>query len=356
MGQMTPERTWIEVRLSALVANARTVAARNAGTRLLPMVKADAYGLGAVPVARALEALDPWGYGVATAAEGRELRLAGIARPILVISPVLGALETLAAHRLTPALGSASLVERWLAIAPGSPFHLEGDTGMARAGFHWREFAAAAARFGGEPAFEGVCTHFHSAEDDPGSVREQRERFGAALAALPRRPALVHAANSAGALLAPATGEDLVRPGIFLYGGAVPGYEPEPVVQWRARVIESRWREAGWTVSYGATYRTAGRTCLVSIAAGYADGVRRTLSSRGAALLGGRRLPVAGRVTMDTTVLDGGDVEPGPEAVATLVGTDGGGTLTLDEVAAAAGTISYEILTGLSGRVARVYV
>jgi alanine racemase len=353
---MTPERTWIEVGLSALVANARTVAARNPRARLLPMVKADAYGLGAVAVARALEALDPWGYGVATAAEGAELRAAGIARPILVFSPVLGALETLAAHHLTPTLGAAAQVERWLAVAPGMPFHLEVDTGMARAGFHWGEFAAAAAQFGGEPALEGVCTHFHSAEDDPGTVREQRARFGAALAALPRRPALVHAANSAGALIAPAAGEDLVRPGIYLYGGAVPGYQPEPVVRWRARVIESRWREAGWTVSYGATYRTAGRTCLVSIAAGYADGVRRTLSNRGAVLLGGRRLPIAGRVSMDTTVLDAGDVEPGPGDVATLIGTDGEACLTLDEVAAAAGTISYEILTGLSGRVARVYV
>jgi alanine racemase len=121
-------------------------------------------------------------------------------------------------------------------------------------------------------------------------------------------------------------------------------------------VIETRWRDAGWTVSYGATWRAAGRTCLATIAAGYADGVRRSLSNRGAALLGGRRLPFAGRVTMDMTVLDAGDAEPPSGAVATLLGTDGEASLTLDEVAAAAGTISYEILTGLSNRVARVYV
>jgi alanine racemase len=353
---MTPERTWIEVRLSALVANARTVAARNPGARLLPMVKADAYGLGAVPVARALEALDPWGFGVATAAEGVELRQAGIRRPILVIAPTMEALEVVAAHRLTPALGSTALIDRWLHLAPSLPFHVEVDTGMARAGFDWREFGSAAARFADEPAFEGAFTHFHSADEAPASVREQRERFASALAALPRRPAVVHAANSAGALLAPAAGEDLVRPGIFLYGGAAAGYQPEPVVAWRARVIETRWRDAGWTVSYGATWRPAGRTCLATVAAGYADGVRRSLSSRGAALLGGRRLPIAGRVTMDMTVLDAGDTEPPGGAVATLLGTDGEASLTLDEVAAAAGTISYEILTGLSGRVARVYV
>jgi alanine racemase len=307
-------------------------------------------------VARALEALDPWGFGVATAEEGRELRQAGIGRPIVVFAPTLAALDVAAAQRLTPALGSAAQLARWLQIAPGMPFHVEVDTGMGRAGFHWRDFGAVASRFQGEPAFEGLFTHFHSADDDPATVREQRERFTAALAALPRRPALVHAANSAAALVAPAEGEDLVRPGIFLYGGAVPGYQPEPVVHWWARVIEARWREAGWTVGYGATHRISGRTCVATVAAGYADGVRRSLSNRGSALLGGRRLPFVGRVSMDMTVLDAGAHEPGADAVATLLGTDGGETLPLDEVAAMAGTISYEILTGLSGRVARVYV
>ena len=320
------------------------------------MVKANAYGLGAVPVAKALEALDPWGFGVATAAEGGELREAGIRRPILVIAPAVGALESIAAQRLTPALGSLRQVEQWLQLTPALPFHVEVDTGMSRAGFHWRDFGTASAAFASAPGFEGVLTHFHSADEDPATVREQRERFATAVAALPRRPALVHAANSAGALSQPAPGEDLVRPGIFLYGGAVPGYRPEPVVHWKARVIERRWREVGCTVSYGATYRTKGRTCLATVAAGYADGVRRTLSNRGAALVQGRRLPFAGRVTMDMTVLAAGAEEPPEGAVATLIGPDGAETITLDEVAEAAGTISYEILTGLSGRVERVYV
>jgi alanine racemase len=352
---MTPERTWIEVSLSALVANARTVMARNPGARLLPMVKADAYGLGAVPVARALEALYPWGFGVATVAEGAALRRAGIRRPILVVAPTVAALDEAKALRLTPGIGSGDQLARWLAIAPGMPFHLEVDTGMGRAGYHWETVAADAARVGAEPGFEGIYTHFHSADVAPATVREQRRRFASAVDAFPKRPALVHAANSAGALIAPEAGEDLVRPGIFLYGGAVPGYRPEPVVTWRARIIDARWREAGWTVSYGATYRTTARTCLATIAAGYADGVRRSLSGQGAALVQGRRIPFAGRVTMDMTVLEAGDTEPPPGAVATLLGTDGAETIALDEVAAAAGTISYEILTGLSGRVERVY-
>jgi len=272
-----------------------------------------------------------------------------------VIAPTVGALEEAQAHRLTPGLGCDAQLERWLAIAPGMPFHLEVDTGMGRAGYHPDAFVPAASGCSDLPGFEGVYTHFHSADVAPQTVREQRQRFAAALAALPKRPALVHAANSAGALLAPEAGDDLVRPGIFLYGGAVPGYRPEPVVTWRARLIESRWRESGWTVSYGATYRTRGRTCLATVAAGYADGVRRSLSGKGTALVQGRRVAFAGRVTMDMTVLDMGDAEPPADAVATLIGADGAETITLDEVAAAAGTISYEILTGLTRRVERVY-
>jgi alanine racemase len=308
-----------------------------------------------VPVAQALEALDPWGFGVATVAEGAELRRAGIQRTILVIAPTVAALDEARAQRLTPGIGSDGQLERWLAIAPGMPFHLEVDTGMGRAGYHPDAFVAAATRCADQPGFEGAYTHFHSADVAPQTVREQRQRFAAALAALPRRPALVHAANSASALLAPEAGDDLVRPGIFLYGGAVPGHRPEPVVTWRARIIDSRWRDAGWTVSYGATYRTSARTCLATIAAGYADGVRRSLTGKGAALVEGRRIAFAGRVTMDMTVLDMRDAEPPADAVATLIGGDGAEAITVDEVAAAAGTISYEILTGLTCRVERVY-
>ena len=352
---MTPERTWIEVDLSALLDNARTVAARAGGARLLPMVKANAYGLGAVPVARSLEALDPWGFGVATAAEGVELRKAGIVRPVVVFAPTVEEMEAMAAADLRPGIGGPLQLERWLAVAPGLPFHVEVDTGMGRAGFHWQAFGAVAARLSGSPGFEGLCTHFHSADGNPASVPEQRERFRAALACLSARPALVHAANSAGALSHPVEGDDLVRPGIFLYGGAVPGWTPRPVVRWCARVIDSRWREAGTTVSYGATYTTARRACLVTIAAGYADGVARRLSNVGAALLEGRRVPIAGRVTMDMTILDAGAAEPAAGSVVTLIGTDGAESLTVDEVAAAAGTISYGILTGLTPRVGRTY-
>jgi len=337
------------------VANARTIRERTPGSRLLPMVKADAYGLGAVPVARALERVDPWGFAVATAHEGRELREAGVTRPILVMAPQTGTLELVAKHGLTPALGSVEQVGAWLALAPGRPFHVEVDTGMARWGLSWKTFGVESALFRDAPGFEGLFTHFHSAGESPASVKEQQERFEAALATLVRRPRLVHAANSTALLDYPETAGDLVRPGIYLYGGRAGAHTPRRVVQWRARVLTTRWLEAGETVSYGATYRAGARTCVATIAAGYADGLPRSLSNVGAALIGGRPLPFAGRVTMDFTMVASPEAVPGAGSVATLIGSDGAAAIELDDFAQAAGTISYEILTGLGRRVTRVY-
>ncbi len=355
-GQSTvPDRTWLEVDLAALVANARTVHSRVPRSRLLPMVKANAYGLGVVPVVRALEAVDPWGFAVATAHEGAELREAGVGRRIVVMGPQSAGLELVARHDLTPALGSAEQVDAWLALAPGRPFHVEVDTGMARWGLWWESFGAAAARFRDAPGFEGIFTHFHSPAEHPGSVAEQWGRFQAAIASLPRRPPLVHAASSTALLDFPETAGDLVRPGIFLYGGRAGSHVPRPVVRWRARVLTTRWLEPGATVSYGATYRVAARSCVATLAAGYADGVPRSLSNVGAVLIGGRRVPIAGRVTMDFTMVACGSAEPRAGEAATLIGADGPDAIALDDFATMAGTISYEILTGLGRRVTRVY-
>jgi alanine racemase len=348
-------RTWLEVDLAAVRDNARTVASRAAGARLLPMVKANGYGLGAVRVAQALEPLDPWGYGVATAREGTELRGAGIRRRILVFAPLAADFEVLAMHDLTPALGSAGQVRAWRSLAAGRPFHLQVDTGMGRAGIWWEEFAATAAELSDMPGLEGVFTHFHSAESDAPSVKSQWERFQAALAALVVKPALVHAANSAAALGHPETRADLVRPGVFLYGGRAADATPRPVITWRARVLEAGWRTDGVTVSYGATFRVRGRMSLITLAAGYADGLRRDLSNRGEVLVAGRRLGIAGRVTMDMTVVWSNDVVADEGAVATIIGSEGGEAITLDDHAAMADTIAHEILTGIGPRVERVY-
>lgn len=342
------ERAWVEVDLAKLVHNARTALAAAHGARLLPMVKADAYGLGAVPVAKALEALDPWGFGVATVPEGAQLRAAGIRRPIVVFTPAQSELEPqFRAHDLRAVLDDPALAARW-----SLPFHLEIDTGMARAGTRWDEPERLAAIR--SPQLEGAFTHLHSADVDADSVREQWSRFQQALSCLGRRPALVHVANSAGIWR---LGErlDLVRPGVFLYGGSVGDHAPapQPVATVRARVVSTRRMRAGDSASYGATWRADKDTRVATLGIGYADGIPRSVQGRAHVILGGRRCPVVGRVTMDMLMVEAEHDAPGD--VATLIGSDGNAAITLDEFAGWAGTISYEILTGLGPRLAREY-
>ena len=347
-------RAWVEVDLGAIRRNAALLATR--GARLLPMVKADAYGLGAVPVARALAALDPWGFGVATVDEGIELRDAGITHPIVIFTPLvpddLGAARE---ARLTPTLGHAREIAAWRA-AGGGAWHLAIDTGMSRAGVRWDAVDALYDALAACPP-EGACTHYHSAQLDDGTLAEQAERFALALAALPARPALVHAENSAALARADRSPWTLARPGIFLYGvGSGAPLRPEPVVRLRARVVDVRAVHAGESVSYDATWRADGDRRIATLAIGYADGYRRALSARGVALLHGVRVPVAGLVTMDMTMLDVTGVPCAPGDVATLVGSDGRAGLDVESVARAGALSPYELLTGLRGRLPRVYV
>jgi alanine racemase len=357
----TPDtaRAWVDVDLGALAANARTLAALT-GSRLLPMVKANGYGLGAIAVARALEPLEPWGYGVASVEEGAALRQAGIARPLLAVSPLLaGAVDAHLAHDIRPSVGDPVALEAWCRRTD-RPFHVEIDTGMGRAGIGWNDapaLAAAAALLHGATGWEGAFTHFHSADSDPGSAAAQWERFQSVLAAMPRRPALVHAANSAGALCGRAYAGDLIRPGIFLYGGAAGGGTlPTPVAALRARVLAVRRLEAGDPVSYGATWRAPRPTTVATVGIGYADGFLRGASGAEARPprlieLNGALAPVVGRVTMDMTMLDVGEGPVAPGEVATVYG----GRISLDRQAEAAGTIAYEMLTALGSRVPRRY-
>jgi alanine racemase len=349
-----PARAWADIDLGALVANARTVLSVS-GSRLLPMVKANAYGTGAVEAARALEAVDPWGFGVATIAEGAILRRSGIRRPILVFSPLTAdAADECVKEELRPVIGDLSGLRLWLAKGD-RPFHVEIDTGMGRLGFPWRDrdrLAEAAGLLASAPGWEGIFTHFHSADTDLASVHTQWHRFMQVMATLPSRSVLVHAANSAAALRGKAFAGDLVRPGIFLYGGAVSeGPPPRTVVRLKAPVVATRRVETGDTVSYGATWRAEGPTNVATLAIGYADGVPRSLGTRGTVELGGTIRPIVGRITMDFIMVDVGEADVPCGAVATLYG----GALSLDAQAAAAGTVSYELLTALGTRVPRHY-
>jgi alanine racemase len=355
-------RAWVEIDLAALLRNAAAIG-RRAGVPLLPMVKADAYGLGAVPVARALDTLAPWGFGVATVGEGEELRRAGIERPILLVSPVLGGdLDAVERVEITPALSSRETIERWAPTL--RPWHLAVDTGMSRAGVQWNEVRALHEMILRHPP-EGVFTHFHSAELDDRSRGEQETRFEGVLSGLPVRPAIVHAENGAAVEHRAPSRWTLARPGIFLYGvGSVSrGREaeaapivPEPVVAVRARVVELRTIADGESVSYDATWRARGTRRIATLAIGYADGYRRSLSNKGSVLVRGKRAPVAGVVTMDMTMIDVTDVVCEVGDVATLMGIDRDDAITVRDIAELAGLSPYEILTGLRGRLPRRYI
>jgi alanine racemase len=344
-------RAWLEVDLDNVIGNARTVLRQAPGSRLLPMVKADAYGVGAVRCARALERLDPWGFGVATIPEGIQLREAGIRRPILVFTPARSDQQPrYREHDLRAVLDRPELVAAWTL-----PFHLEIDTGMGRCGVRWDDPALPRCA---APQLEGVFTHLYAADANAASVAEQWQRFAEGRRRLGGAPRLVHVANSAGAWRV-REALALVRPGIFLYGGrAAPDLPaPLPVATLRAPVVSMRRVRAGDSVSYGGDWRAPHATTIATLGVGYADGVPRAVQGRAEALLGGRRYPLAGRVTMDFVMLDvGSEAAATVGAVATLIGRDGDATIALDEFASWAGTVTYEILARIGGRVARRYI
>ncbi|MBI2795637.1 MAG: alanine racemase [Gemmatimonadetes bacterium] len=350
-------RAWVDVDLAAVRRNAERLRA-HCRTRVMPIVKADAYGLGAVPVARALEPLDPWGFGVATVSEGIALRDGGVTRPILVCPPVLrDEFPAAAEARLTLALGHAPDVAAWRA-AGGGAWHLSVDTGMTRAGVRWDDVAAIvdAAR---EAPPEGAFTHFLAAERGDASMAVQEERFRLALAALANPPALLHAENSAAAARRPNSRYGLVRPGLFLWGvWSGPGalVTPDPVAAVRARVTDVHRVTAHESVSYDATWVAHGPRRIATVSLGYADGYRRAFGNRGHMLVNGRRAPVVGVVTMDMTMLDVTDVPCEVGDAATALGADGGEAITAEELATLAECSPYELLCGLRMRLARRYL
>lgn len=349
-------RAWVDVDLGALLRNGTTVATQ-ARVPLLPMVKADAYGLGAVRVARTLDRLDPWGFGVATIAEGEELRQAAITRPIAVFTPLLiGDFDAAIRAKLIPTLGDAAAITRW--SETGLPWHLAIDTGMSRAGIRWDRVCDLHDVLRASPP-QGAFTHFHSAERNDESREEQERRFDEAVAAMPERPSLLHAENSPAIEHRGPSPWSVARPGIFLYGvssGNSPMIEPDPVVTVCARVVDVRTVPAGDTVSYDATFRAESDCRIATLAIGYADGYRRALSNRASVLIRGRRAPVTGVVTMDMTMVDVTDMACEIGDVATLIGADGDDRIDVTEVAAMGGLSPYEVLTGLRGRLPRRYL
>ncbi len=373
MSTEIPSRAWLEVSGSALLRNlqrVRTIAGPDAP--LIPMVKADAYGLGMARAVSLMSREDPWGWGVACVAEGVTLREMEATRPILVFSPAApGEVARGVESSLTFCVSDVSFLKRVAREAVARDrrvsVHLEVDTGMGRAGLDWRtagEWGPAVDElvegFDGRVQWEGTFTHFHSADDaDDASSKLQVRRFEEVLQALPPgRGGMAHLCNSAGGLRMPHLAGRGTRPGIFLYGGVAGAGLPQPeeVVALRGRIALVREVPEGTTVGYGATYRARRRERWATVGIGYGDGLRRALSNRGQVLVGGKRVPIVGRISMDMTVVEITDLPTArPGDVVTFLGSDGDDRITLEEMASLAETNNYEILTGFTRRLPRIW-
>ncbi|MDR7419812.1 MAG: alanine racemase [Armatimonadota bacterium] len=356
-------RTWATVRLDAVAHNVRVLrGCVPSRTAFMAVVKADAYGHGAVPVARAAIGAGASWLGVATPDEALALRAAGIDARVLVLGPVAPAFvrDVVAAGCALTVADPASL-EAAHQAGGATPVrvHLKVDTGMARLGVAPEDVGALLPRIDGARVIvEGVFTHLACADDhDPTITRAQLAAFGRAADAVARRfPGVIrHAAASAAVVGHREAALDLVRVGISLYGiPAAPHLRQvdlRPVMTLASRVVRLRRVARDTPVSYGATYRTPADTVIATVPVGYADGYPRALGNRGVMLVRGQRVPVAGRVCMDYTMLDTGGVALAEGDEVEVFG-DG---LPVWEVADTAGTIAYELLCRIGPRVPRVY-
>jgi alanine racemase len=353
-GRSTPSRTWAEIDLSAVRHNVRELKRRTLDSRLMAVVKADAYGHGAVEVALAARQAGAESFAVVTVEEGEELRRGGITEPILVFTDLLPDWLPLAGeHRLTVTAHSIPSAKHIIAH-PDLRAHLKVNTGMNRWGMEPEEVGEARRVLGDQ--LTGVYTHFACADSDAEATGRQIEAFDEVLAAHPLGGALVHAANSAATLWHPASHYDCVRPGIALYGlhPAGDGGDPDeenlrPAMSLKSYVADVRRLDPGDGVSYGMTFRARETMYAATVPVGYAEGYRRTLSGRAEALIGGRRRPLLGRVTMDASVFGVDDsVEVGDEVV--LLGEQDSSCIRAEEVGRWADTINYEVTTGINPR------
>jgi alanine racemase len=386
---------WAEISLPALRHNFRTIRdfvnpsheKRKTPRKILSIVKGNGYGHGGPQVAKALEKAGSDWFGVTCTSEGIELRESGVRKPTLVLTSFWPGEETrLLEHGLSPAvirceqlqtLENAAKSRKMGGSSVG--FHLKIDTGMNRLGISPNDVECFARQLAKCPhlRLEGVFTHFASSEVFEGSplgeqTRQQEERFHAALArlrALGVDPGIVHLANSAAIASRPETWADMVRPGVILYGYH-PGYEPaelrneaekklplKPVMNLRSRIISLRDVPAGGGVGYNARFVAQKPSRIAVLAAGYGDGIHRSLGNRGSVLVRGKLAPIVGIVSMDVTMVDVTEVEGVKIGdVATVYGTDGGDVLPANQVARGIGTVTSDLLCAVTKRVPRIYL
>jgi alanine racemase len=379
---------WAEISLKAIVHNLRVIRRHvGANRKVLAVVKSNAYGLGAVPISKALQKAGAEWFGVTCANEGIELREAGIRKPILVLTGFWpGEEKRLIQNQLTPTVtrvddlrylerAAKTLRRKSSAKSPRVRFHLKINTGMNRLGISPDEIDAFAAALTDCPhiQLEGTYTHFASAEDFTAEQTVQQEQLFrdclARLRALGISPGIVHMANSGAICARPSTWVDLVRPGAILYGyhqsfdppqkrEEVKGVMPlAPCLSLRARIISLREVPAGQPVGYAARFVTTRASKIAVINAGYADGVVRARTNRGCALVRGLRVPLVGTISMDLTMLDVTEV-PGVTLgdVVTIYGKDGQAAIEVSDVAREIGTVTSDLLCALGRRVPKYYL
>ena len=378
MSQSSETRpTRVEIDLPALRYNFKSCRAF-VGDRIqyLAVVKADAYGHGAIECARALAAEGVDWFGVALPEEGLKLRKAGITKPILCLGGFwIGQEDLILEYRLSPVIyqfdKAAALSKRAAALGFVAPIHIKIDTGMGRIGVRYDEVDEFVPKLKdlSNLRLEGLMTHFAAADDlrENSFTGQQIERFrGAAqiFEAHGFRPEYLDMANSPGAVAHPAARGNLVRIGGLLYGlveDVLPIDSPrpklKPILSLYSRIAHLKSVPAGESLGYGRSFVTDRDSLIATVPIGYADGYPRALSNRGRVLINGAFAPIAGRVSMDWTIVDVTgipEVKVGDEVI--LIGERGGKRITSEEIAKLSGTISYEITCGISPRVPRKYV
>ncbi len=371
--------TWVEISLSKLRGNFQRVRELAGKRKVMAVIKADAYGHGAVPVARCLaECRVDW-FGVATVEEALELRAAGIPQPVLLLGGLyMSDPAHLIEYRLTPSISSTPRLDTYAECARryGRPieFHLKVDTGLGRLGLpldrvtafvnHYRELEGL--------HMKGLFTHLASAEDLVASqTDEQGERFAAVLAqlrGLQVEPEWIHVSNSAALMTGRKFPENLVRVGALLYGYCLPLIVPpgqelpkvpklEPVLTFKSRIVYMKDVASGTPLGYGAAFHTRRPSRIATVPVGYADGLNHALSNRGYAIVRGRRARIVGSISMDLSLLDVTDIPGtniGDEII--LIGQADHNAITAVEIAQLLDTVPYEILCSIGKRVPRIYV
>lgn len=369
---MITANNYVTIDLDVISRNFQNIC-QKAGVPVMAVVKADAYGHGAVPIARLLEPSCAW-FGVSSVDEALELRRAGLQKPILILCHTPPSVfPTLIQENLRPAIfcweDALALSAAAVQLNATAAFHFAVDTGMSRIGFQVTEetadICAAIARLPGLEA-EGLFSHFATADSaDLSGAHMQAQLFAQFDEMLRARGVCVklrHLDNSAGVMNF-SNHYEMVRAGIVIYGlypssEVDPGCLPlEPALRWCSRVSHLTLLPAGRSIGYGGTYVTDRPTMVATIPVGYADGYRRSLSNRFYVLIRGKRAPILGRVCMDQLMVDVTDipnVASGDEVV--LIGQDGNETITVEQLAEAAGSFNYEIICGISRRVPREYL